>query len=297
MQPNYILHALTANAATLGVHWIYDPNFIANLAKTQSIFFMQQTKVNYDQAKPSYLAYPNEPLGGVTVQGRFLMWLYEALKINPNLSQQEYGDLIYSHIRPGGDYHGYIETYGHKFLMNRLNDSMKLNLPLIVMDDDHLVGFVPYLVVKQLGLPTEKAWELAQLFTDKTDYLDLFKMFDHIIQGLNTKPLKLLLEEAVNLAPRRFQMTVKKALEINDTSTLVKQYAGTACSINQSIPIIIHLLYHSTSFEDMLMRNALISGAISERGMMLGAILGAIYPPSETMVQQLSSKIKSIFLV
>jgi hypothetical protein len=297
MQPNYILHALTANAATLGVHWIYDPNFIANLAKTQSIFFIQQTKVNYDQAKPSYLAYPNEPLGGVTVQGRFLMWLYEALKINPNLSQQEYGDLIYSHIRPGGDYHGYIETYGHKFLINRLNASMTLNLPSIVMDDDHLVGFVPYIVVKQLGLPTDKAWELAQLFTDKTDYLDLFKMFDHVFSGLKIKSLKTLLEEAVLLAPRRFQMTVKKALEINDTLTLVKQYAGTACSINQSIPIIVHLLYHSTSFEDMLMRNAFISGAISERGMMLGAILGAIYPPPETMIQKLSHPIKSIFLV
>jgi predicted metallo-beta-lactamase superfamily hydrolase len=114
---------------------------------------------------------------------------------------------------------------------------------------------------------------------------------------LNTKPLKLLLEEAVNLAPRRFQLTAKKALEINDTNTLVKQYAGTACSINQSIPIIIHLLYHSTSFDDMLMRNALISGAISERGMMLGAILGAVYPPSQSMHQKLSSEIKSIFLV
>jgi hypothetical protein len=30
---------------------------------------------------------------------------------------------------------------------------------------------------------------------------------------------------------------------------------------------------------------------------MLGAILGAIYPPSQSMHQKLSSEIKSIFLV
>lgn len=297
MQNNYVLHALTANAATLGIHWIYDPTFIQQLAKSSPFFFTKQTKTIYDQAKPSYLAYPDEPLGGVTVQGRFLMWLYAAMKMNPKLSRQEYADLIYTHIRPGGDYHGYIETYGHKFLINRLNQTMKLNLTPIVMDDDHLVGFVPYLVAKQLHLPTEQAWDLAQIFTNNTDYLELFKMFDHIFNGLKKKSLPSLIQEAVALAPRRFQITVKKAIELEDTSTLVKQYAGTACSINQSIPVIIHLLYRSTSFEDMLMRNALISGAISERGMLLGALMGAIYPPPSSMIQKLSSEIKSIFLV
>ncbi len=145
----YVMHALLGNAATLGIHWIYNPTFLANLAKKESLFFRKQDPKMYEEAQPSYYAYPLAEVGDVTSQGMFLYWLTAALKKNPTLTREAYGDLIYAQIKPGGEYAGYIETYGHKLIINTLNQKMKLSLPIIPMEDDHLIGFVPYIATKQ----------------------------------------------------------------------------------------------------------------------------------------------------
>jgi hypothetical protein len=65
-----------------------------------------------------------------------------------------------------------------------MNSRLRLNLPLLPVSDDHLVGFVPYLVSKELGLGNDFAWSLAQLFTDKTEYRQFFDMFDYIFDNI-----------------------------------------------------------------------------------------------------------------
>jgi hypothetical protein len=60
---------------------------------------------------------------------------------------------------------------------------------------------------------------------------------------------------------------------MDDTKVFIKEYAGIACQIPQSIPLIIHMLTRVKSFEEMLHWNTRIGGASSDRGLMLGAIL------------------------
>ncbi len=293
---SFVHHALLGNAATLGIHWIYNPAYLANLAKKESLFFRKQDKKIYDEAQPSYYAYPLAEVGDVTSQGMFLFWLIEALKLNPHLSRESYGELIYSHIKPGGDYAGYIETYGHKLIINTLNQKMKLSLPMIPMDDDHLIGFIPYIATKQLGLSNQRAWDLAQLLTNKEEYPACYDMFDAIISILKTASMQQAVQQAISKGPRRFAVQLKKAIEMTDTAAFVKDYAGTACAINQSIPIIVHLLYHSKDLMDAWQRNALISGAIAERAMLLTMIMGIQHPPAANFMQRLSKKLLSISL-
>lgn len=292
----FVLHALVGNAATLGIHWIYNPAYLAKLAEKQSLFFLKQDPQRYAEAQPSYYAYPHTDIGDVTSQGMILAWLYQALKANPNLTREAYGDLIFGHIKPGGDYVGYIETYGHQFIINRLNQQMKLSFPPISMKDDHLIGFVPYIASKQLGLSSERAWDLAQLLTDKEEYPACFAMFDAILHSLPTQGLKGAIAQAISLAPKRFTIQMKKAIEMTDTVAFVKDYAGTACAINQSVPIIIHLLYHANSLQDVWQKNALISGAIAERAMLLTMIMGMIDAPKPDTIQRLAKNLLSISL-
>jgi hypothetical protein len=291
---HYVTHALLGNAATLGIHWIYNAEFLADLAKKHSILFLKQDPQIYAAAKPSYYAYPLTNVGDVTSQGMFLFWLTKALKANPNLTQLEYKDLILNQIKPGGDYQGYVETYGHKLIINALNEKLELNLPAVPLDDDHLIGFVPYIAVKQLGLSTNKAWELAQLFTSKEEYPACYQMFDAIIDRLPKQSMKQAIEESIVFAPKRYAIQMKKAIELTDTKAFVKDYAGTACAINQSVPIVIHLLYHSQNLADAWLRNALISGAIAERAMLLTMLMGIIDPPSASLIQRLSKNLLSI---
>jgi len=97
----YILPGLIANAATLGIHWIYDHKFLEQLSAKDSLLFRVQKKDIYDQAKVSYFSYPQQKLGDVTVQGDILKWLYDAMKNDDNFTQLDYSKMLYKQFKAG----------------------------------------------------------------------------------------------------------------------------------------------------------------------------------------------------
>ncbi len=290
----FILPGLIANAATLGIHWIYDNEFIRKLDKEDTVLFRVQDKETYDRAEAAYYSYPNQKLGDVTVQGDILKWLYQALKDNPNFSKDDYDALLYEQFRPGGGYQGYVETYSEKQVLKRLSKDLGFDTPDMQLMDNHLVSFMPYLACKELGLSREKAWELAKLYSEDEVYLIYYKMFDHLFELIPKTGLKKALETVVNEGPKQYQSALKQALMMRDTNDFVERYAGRACMIEHSIPVIFHVLYHTNSFEEAVHENALIGGAISDRGTLIGAIAGQVYDvPSEwinTIIKRLDCK-------
>jgi hypothetical protein len=282
----YLIGSLSANAATLGFHWIYNQSYLEELSKKQSLIFQPQQKLHFDLSVQSYYAYPKSKIGDVTTQGMFMKWLYKELYSHKDFSKKDYASLIYDHLRPGGDYEGYVETYGKKLLINQMNTDLKLGLPIVELNDDHLVGFVPYLVCKELGLPNEKAWELASLFTSKNEYQDFYNVFDFIFDHLQDAPLKVVLEQAIKYAPSHFENALKMSIEMTDTKQFIKEYAGIACNIHMSLPLIFHMLAHAKSFQELIEWNAKIGGASSDRGLILGAIMHQLSPVPPSWIKQ-----------
>ena len=278
----YLYGALVANAASLGYHWVYNSNYLEQLSKKKSLLFQVQNKQEFDDGKPSYFVYPHQKVGDVTTQGSFLIWLYQAMKVNKDFSVHDYGDLVYNQIKPGGEYVGYVESYGKLLVIDKLNKDLKLSASTQEKKDDHLVGFIPYLVSKELGLGIDKAFELTKLFTDKTEYLEFFKVFDYIFEELQKRDLKFVLKDAIKLAPIEFTNKLAHAIEMTDTFEFIKNYAGISCHIQYSIPLIFHLLAHSHSYEELIEWNTRIGGASSDRGLLLGSIMSQVSPIPET---------------
>lgn len=268
----YIKPALIANAASLGFHWIYDMDYLEELAKKQSLVFQLPSLEHYAKAKPSFYGYPYAKLGDVTTQGMYLKWLFDAIKEKPDFDIEDYRNLIFEQTKPGGPYVGYIETYNHTLLINAMSSRLRLSLPTLPVSDDHLVGFVPYLVSKELGLGNDRTWQLTQLFTDKVEYRQFFDMFDYIFENIAQMPRLELLEKAIELAPQTYKEKLSMALSMENTRDFIKQYAGIACHIPQSVPLIFRILNQCTSFEDMVKTNVRLGGASAERAMLLGAI-------------------------
>lgn len=284
----YLLPGLVANAASMGYNWMYNTEYLERLSQTKSLLFQMPNLSEYNEAGKSYYAYPDAKVGSLTTQGHFVKWLYEALLKNPNLDRKGYEQLIYQKIGPGGSYHGYVETYGKKMIVNVINRDLKLGLTDLVIHDDHLVGFIPYLVCKELGLSNEQAIDLASLFTDYSEYAQFFKVFDDIFEHLNQKPLEKVLHESIRLAPKQYQSHLEAALTMDDTSLFVSVHAGISCHIPYSIPVIFHLLSHAKSFEDLIVKNTKLGGASSDRGILLGAIMHQISPVPHEWISKLS---------
>lgn len=274
---SYVKSALLASASALGVHWIYDYHFLEHLVKKQSLLFIRQEKEIFDQANPSFFVYPNSKVGDVSVQGEILNWLYNALLNHKDFTSTDYQNLLYEQFKPGGLYTGYVETYAKNLVLKILLDSQKLDSSHVKLNDDTLVGFMPYIVAKELGFGLEKAWLFTNILTRDKKYLDYFKFFDTLLEFLRTRPLKESLEAVVSLAPEMHQNALQKAIELTDSNHFIKSYASRSCAYPGAIAVIFHILYHTSDFEQVLSKNALIGGASADRGLLLGMILERAY--------------------
>lgn len=276
MKP-FLYQSLVSNASSLGVHWIYNHMKLKEIAKLESLLFRCQEQAFFEDAMPSYYVYPNNNIGDLSVQGQMLTWLYKALKENPKFSIQDYETLLFDQFKPGGTYQGYVESYAKKLVISKLSDELHLDLDKQKLDDTHLVGFMPYLAVKSLGLDLDIALSLIKVFSLNKDYENYIDMFDHLFMELEMHDMKTAIKHMIKYAPSQEMDKFEHIITTNDIDKYIKSYAGRACSIEQSIPLVCYILYHAKSFEDAININAAVGGASSDRALLLGAFLSQIY--------------------
>jgi hypothetical protein len=271
-----------ANASAMGFNWVYNMPYLAELAKEQSLLFQPVDPAKYKRAGKAYLAYPHAVVGTISVQGEIAKWLRAALAQDPALTPEQYIELLFEQFKPGGDYRGWVESYGKQIVINKLSEQVKATLPNLVYSDDQMVGLVPYWVCKDLGLSKERAFELTQALTQEQDFLAVFAMFDHLLHDLPTKGMRPAIKEAIKLAPASMKVALQKALDLTNTTEFITNHSGTACHIPQAIPLIVHILYHTTSLEEALEKNVVLGGASCDRAQTIGALAGVAYsmPPA-----------------
>ncbi|MFP4286700.1 MAG: ADP-ribosylglycohydrolase family protein [Candidatus Izemoplasmataceae bacterium] len=267
--------ALTANAASMGLNWIYNIAYLEKLKKTEVITFIKPDPAKYKRARKAYFAYPNADIGDVSLQGSIAKWLYQALKDNPELTKEDYKTLILDNILPGGPYEGYIESYGKELIFNQLIDDLKLDHEKIEIDDDQLVGFVPYIVTKSLGLSNALANQLAKLFTLSDDYYAFYVIFDQVLEDIKSMSLKEALTKSLHEAPKHYGFKLTMALNVESKKDIL-EIVNTSCSIGYAIPLIYYILSHTNSYEEAVTLNTEFGGASCDRGMLIGAIYSQI---------------------
>ena len=265
--------ALVANAASLGVNWIYNMPYLEKLSQKEDLVFQGVDPSKYKRAGKAFMAYPTAKVGDVSVQGEIAKWLLSALKEHPGFTPEDYTALLLKKFKPGGNYTGWVESYGKKLVWNQLNEQLKTEQKPLLIDDDQLVGFIPYLVMKALNQSNDKAWAFASTLTSNDDYRTFYKVFDHLLNTLETRSLNEALKTSIEHAPSSYKEPLEKALNYDDTKAFIKDHAGTACSIKHAIPLIYHILAHTETFEDAVRMNTKIGGASSDRGMLIGAFM------------------------
>ncbi len=273
---NYLEGALIANAAAMGFNWIYNMPYLERLAKTEDLVFQKADPEKYKRARKGVLAYPFAEIGDVSLQGEIAKWLYAALKENPELTKEDYENLVYDQIKPGGAYRGWVESFGKQLIYNRFIKDLEIDAKPITIQDDQLVGFVPYLVTKELGLSNEKAWELAQAFTDIDDFKAFYETFDRLFDDLKSMSIKDALQKSINYAPKQYGFKLTMALSMDDIKSFILQLVNTSCPIKYTIPLTYAILAHTSSYEEAVRLNTQIGGASSDRAMLIGAIYSQV---------------------
>lgn len=286
---------LVANSASLGLNWIYNMPYLKRITKDKDPVFWQIDPEIYEKSRKGYLAYPNHQIGDLSFQGSLLLLLYTHLQENSDYSPEQWRKDVYDYIKPGGKYEGWVETYGLDLVFKVLDESMNKKDSVLETDydDDQLVGFIPYLAFKTLHLDFKKSLQFVNVLSSNQDYKNLYDMFDLILEGSADKvSMKKSIKNAIPIAPEKYHHDLEKAITIEDTDKFIIEYSGTACHINHSVPLIVHLLYNGSSYEDVVRKNTIIGGASSDRGLMLGFIMNKISKVPSEWVEVLLKRTK-----
>ncbi len=280
--------SLVANSASLGLNWIYNMSYLKKITEDKEPVFWPIDPEVYEKSRKGYLAYPNHEVGDLSLQGNLLVLLYKKLIADHEYTPNKWREDLYDYIRPGGEYEGWVESYGLDLVLKILMEKMYKKNPVVntTHDDDQLVGFVPFLVFKALHTDLSKALEFVKVLSAKTDYIKLYEMFDVIYErSTSLENMKVAIRDAILLAPQHFQKDLEMAITMEDTDQFIIEYSGTACNIHHAVPLIIHLLYFAESYEDAIKKNTVIGGASSDRGLLVGGILGKVSKVPETWIK------------
>lgn len=271
--------ALIADAATLGVHWLYDPDRIADIATAQNgrTAFTPVDAANYADTK-GYFAHAARKNGQQTQYGEVLHLALQVIDREGAFDVAAYQAAFTAHFGAGGSYHGYIDRPTRGALARIEAQESPSGI-----DDDQLpaLATLPAILARYVGAPDADSLRLTAM--EVTNVNDIAVQYGDACADVLTRVLSgETLPEALNAAAAAAHSDIRDvlshALTTNEMdSTVYAGHTGRACHLPMAGPLMFHILARSNSFAEAIERNNLAGGDNAGRSVFLGAVMGACH--------------------
>ena len=189
---------------------------------------------------------------------------------------------VNNYISDDGPYNAYIEKYG-KVLVSRYSDEVNNGKePQIHTDyeDNQLIGLALFTAIYENDKFRNKIEDSLNYSKIFTSYLPienftklLFNLFKDLENGVEKEQA---LQNNIKFAPIDYHEKLKHSLHKVDSYFFIKNFSGVACELDQSFPLIYHLIANNNTWEEALTKNAILGGASSARGIIISAIFNII---------------------
>jgi len=272
---NMLLGALVADAASMGLHWLYDQERIAAVAGDRPEF-RTPNAADFEGTK-GYFAHAGKPAGALSHYGEQCLVMMRAVAAQGGYDRAAYETEFQAAFGYGGTYSGYIDRPTRATL-----DAMAADpdgTGFYGADDVQLpaVSKLPVVVVAHGadGLKVENAVRV-------TNNSDVAVAYGQFVAGVMADVLGgATAAEAVQVAvdehPAEVGDAVRKALGMSGTTVEVTEAIGLSCYLEYGVPSVAHNILHSTDFKQAVRTNILAGGDSCGRAIILGALMGAEY--------------------
>ncbi len=285
-QKNSALGVLVADAAALGLHWLYDLERMHQVVATSDPCFLTPNPDHYD-GQVGYFAHGGKQAGEQSHYGEsYLLNLSHLIKQGAFETRVFQQDFI-SVFGPGGTFNGYIDKPTRATLENLklidFNAAEDLNAEPSGADDHQVPALTPvsalcaFYPVDELS---DAVVEKAIRVTNNNDFaVSSGLYFSKVLQAiLNGSSVTGSFTDAVAHAPDEIKDKMSEALsmktiELDSAAGIL----GQSCDLKDTMPLTAYILSHSSSFKQATEMNVLAGGDSCGRAMMLGAIAGANY--------------------
>lgn len=285
---NALTGTLVADAAALGLHWMYDQQHIACVEATGSVLFRQPDANTYVDVK-AFFAQGGRVAGQLSHYGESARLVGELCKAG-SYSTAEHRNAFMKAFGPCGTFTGYADRPTKALVLRILSDVDKVVDPSGI-DDDQLPGLCPVAGIFAHGLSKDTALSAVQVISTHTDVLDgadiLYSCLERLLQGI---PLQDALMQTASQDKGALYDLLLEALSMKTYQPLeAATQFGLACHVPQGLPLVWHLLNHADNFEAAVRDNIRCGGDSCGRAMVLGALAGLAFDIPATLHDRMAS--------
>jgi ADP-ribosylglycohydrolase len=279
-----ILGALTADAAALGLHWLYDAERLRNLQNEGSLAFRTPDAAAY-QGVMGFFAHAGKASGDLSFYGESCrLMLAHLAQTGGQFQRQEFQQAWLATFGPGGRGVGYADRPTRLTVVSLLSHGKPDDYPAVSgVDDDQLPALecIPALVASHPENGTAALDSMLQTVQQAVavthdnplarDAARICVLALHAVLG--GTPLPQALAEAAQAAGDSLRLLLIEALAmpVLDAPAAAARF-GMPCHLTQGLPLLFHIANRASGFREAVEANILAGGDSCGRALMLGAL-------------------------
>ena len=277
-----LLGALVADAACLGLHWIYNVERVAEVTARQNgqCAFTPVEARNFEGVKT--FAHKDRENGMFTQIGEVLRLAIQSMNAQGGkFDVPAYQSAFAAFFGAGGPFVGFMDRPTRGALANI---AAEVNPSGIDDNQTPALARLPAILVAYEGqdhLPDmiKTAMEVTNINAEATAFSNVFAdLTTRIMKG---EALDTALLAAANAADEIAKADLLNALNTPEDDSVVfaglNGLMGRACYLPAAGPVMFHILARSASYQEAIERNILAAGDTAGRAIMIGAIMARIH--------------------
>ncbi|AEJ00009.1 ADP-ribosylation/Crystallin J1 [Nitrosomonas sp. Is79A3] len=276
-----ILGALIADSAALGLHWLYDPERIAQIEKIKGLVFLEPDANDYADTS-GYFAHGNKSAGDSSGYGEICLLMLRHFAQHGQFDRVAYQTEYRSHFGPGGAYIGYVDSPTRQTLQTLLPLKPEEFPENSGADDDQFAALaaIPAVVAAHTGPQAAlkaKVDQIVRLTNHNGTAVAAAQYAGYVLlEVLNGQSITQALTNALPYAGEKLTPLLEEVMQIPrlDSTRVTKRF-GSACHVLEGLPVLAHIAQHAPDYRTAIEENIRIGGDSCGRAIMLGAIMAA----------------------
>ncbi len=277
-----IYGALVADAAGLGLHWLYDPDQIESLSQQGELLFRAPDPLVYT-GKRGVFVHTGKLTGDLSHYGESAR-LVSDIVFNEPYTTSAHQQLFYDAFGPCGYFVGYADKPTKQLIARIINESDDIP-ESSGMDDNQMPAFcvMPALVAADQSLDiTLKAAKVISTNSNVLEGLTIAHQCAELLK--NGEPLQKALMASVEDSDGEISQLLKQSLKIEHYDPVaIGETFGRACYVHHALPVAWHLLNSAQDFENVIRDNIRCGGDSCGRAMLIGSLAGLAFGVPETL--------------
>lgn len=282
-----LIGALVADAASLGLHWLYDQEQIQLIEKSGDVLYRAPDANHYKDKRGSFV-HADKLAGDLSHYGESAR-IVGQLAVDSDYTPQNHQKKFLEAFGPCGNFVGYADRPTKALVAKMLVEGEALSQPS-GMDDNQMPAFCSLagLFAADFALSSVKpAVEVISVNADVLTGADaVYRCMQLLADGV---PLPRALQTIADTTDGAIGKLLKDAMNLEaDQPQKASLNFGLACYVEHAIPVTWYLLKHAKDFESVVRDNIRCGGDCCGRAMVLGSLAGLAFDIPQEMINRIS---------